>query len=197
VNFWRVSLRLVCFIPAAAGALPPSLAVSADPPHVLFAPCPNVVVTEPPPCVHRDGVNIKLITCTAPGPYWFSSATGLGCAGRVANIKIEMARLQRQDGTMRTQYVLTYNLYTGNGFQKDHSGFHIDMKQQNGDVLKDVLGGRIEFDLGRCYYGSGQDFRIPPFGLPKVTPFDFTDKDVSSLVIRVDPATDTGKHFHC
>ena len=201
---WQVKLSkrgllLARFIVAAGVAMPPTLAVAAKHPHVRFAPCPAVVPPEPPPCTYKTGVNVKLITCAAPGGYWFSSATGLGCAGKVSDIKIELARVQLQDGRMRTQYTLTYKLYTGNGFQKDQSGLHIDMMVRDGGILPDVLGNRIEFDLRRCYYGPGQNFRIPRpgDGIIAVTSFDFTEHDIVSSRIRVDSAKGTARHYHC
>jgi hypothetical protein len=107
-----------------------------------------------------------------------------------------MARIPWESG-YRNQYKLTYNLYTGNGFQKDQSGFHIDAILRNGNRIPDILGGRIEFDLSRCYYGAGQDFLIPSSGFPGVTNFDFTRYNVFSLLIRVDPAYATGRASHC
>ncbi len=97
---------------------------------------------------------------------------------------------------MRTQYVLTYNLYTGNGLQNDDGGFHIDALMSNGFVYRDVL--TPQFDLQRCYYGKGASFRVPPAGyFFAVTPFDFTAFSVKSILIRVDPAVNVGRNAHC
>ena len=183
---FSILLGLVTLSPAA---------IAAD---LLFAPCPTTVVTEPPPCIHQNVGDEVDMNCAAPADYWFSSSVGFGCAGKVSNIKLSMANIPwGPKPKRRNQYIVTYNLYTGNGFQKDNSGFHIDAILANGNVVRDILGGRIEFDLSRCYYGAGQNFRVPSSGFPGITNFDFTANNVSSLLIRVDPATATGRGSHC
>lgn len=114
----------------------------------------------------------------------------------VARNALSMARIFI-DSKSRNQYIITYNLYTGNGFWKDQSGFHIDAILDNGNVIPDILGGRIDFDLTQCYYGKGKNVRIPETGNPRITSFDFTAVNVSSLRIRVDPAFAAGWGSHC
>jgi hypothetical protein len=188
--------RFASSILLALGTLAPNPVASAPRSHIRFAPCPTPGGFEPPPCAHQTKGKQVTMDCAAPADYWFSSKTGLGCAGKVANIKLSMARIPSNSG-YKNQYILTYNLYSGNGFQKDSSGFHIDAILANGNYIRDILGGRIEFDLSRCYYGKGQDFRIPSSGFPGVTNFDSTAANVFSLLIRVDPAIATGKNSHC
>jgi hypothetical protein len=169
---------------------------SARPAHPRYAPCPTAVVVPPPPCnIHLQGATI-VMNCTASGVYWFSAAlAGFGCAGALSNINLGMANFPVDSGR-RTTYLLTYNLYTGNGFQQDLGGFHIDLVLKDGRVIPDILAGRFDFDFSRCWYNSGQDFRVPP-GFPATTKFDFTKYNVANLAIRVDPATRVGNSFHC
>lgn len=172
-------------------------AASARPAHPRYAPCPTSVVVPPPPCdVHLQGVDI-VMNCSAPGVYWFSaSLAGFGCAGALSNINLAMANYPVNTGR-RTTYVLTYNLYTGNGFQKDQGGFHIDLVLKDGSVIKDIIAGRFDFNLSQCWYNGGQDFRVPSTGFPGITNFDFTKYNVANLAIRVDAATGAGNSFHC
>ncbi|MGA8759742.1 MAG: hypothetical protein WB611_26185 [Stellaceae bacterium] len=190
--------RIELSILLGLGTLAPNPVASAPRSDTVFAPCPATVVTEPPPCVHHTIGTTTSMDCTAPGTYWFSSAAGLGCAGNVSNVTFGMARILFKS-KYRNQYILTYNLYTGNGFWKDQSGFHIDaiLADGKGTVIRDVLGGRIDFDLSTCYYGKGQNFRVPSSGFPGITNLDFTAVNVLSLLIRVDSAIATGKHEHC
>ena len=172
----------------------PNPVASATRSHVLFNPCPSTVVSDPPPCVRSQTINhVTSLDCAAPGTYWFNAQPGFGCAGRVASIKLEMANIPRGSG-YQNQYKLAYNLFTGNGFQHNTGGFHIDAILADGRVIRDILGGRIELDFSRCYYGAGQDFHDP---IPVVMKFDIMANNVVSLIIRVDRVTDAGRHSHC
>jgi hypothetical protein len=169
-------------------------------------PCPSVAtVPEPPPCVHASG---NALTCTAPGPYWFVSKYGLGCAGAISGIIVDMVPVI-QAGTHKSRYILKFNLYTGLGFEKDQDGFHIDALLSDGSVYRDILTlgsdnspstGGLQLDLQHCHDGAGQDFRMPPppaGALFNITPFDITKYDILSILIRVDPAINVGWSFRC
>jgi hypothetical protein len=169
--------------------------------HPTPVPCPAIATTEPPPCTHVDRP-FPRISCVAPGKYYFKSAAGLGCAGIVSQIKLDMIQAPDKYGNLQNRYVLTYNLYTGNGFQKDGGEFHIDALLQSGGIVRDILTlpstGGIGLDLSRCWYGAGQQFRVPPpnyfFAL---TNFDFVANNVFSILVRVDDARYAGWSFHC
>jgi hypothetical protein len=187
---YRVNiLRIVLSTVVGPGAITPSSAALA---HEL---CPVTTAIVPRECNHktiRDGFSMD---CAAPGSYWFNSAAGLGCARKVSNINLSMARVLR-DSVWHNQYILTYNLYTGNGFHDDTGGFHIDAYLKNGNIVRDILGKRIDFDFTSCYYKGGKTFRVPPPGKnPGQTSFNFVA--TRRLTIRVDKALATGKHSQC
>ena len=175
-------------------------------PASLWPDCPAIATTEPPPCVYSS--NKLNVQCSAPATYFFGTKLGFGCGGAVSNVNVEMSRVVR-DGTPLTQYILTYTLYNGDGFQKDTDGFHIDAILSNGGFYRDNLTvgldnststGGIQFNLGNCYYGAGQPFRVPPFNsgsYTSVTQFYFTEYHIENLIIRVDPAVYVSKHDHC
>lgn len=159
----------------------------------LYPDCPNEVTYEPPPCEHKTGTGLYLLDCTAPARYWFRAKNGMGCAGKVSGIKLGLARIN--DDKPRTQFKLYYNLYNGNGFQKDNGRFHIDAMLSHGRIYRDIMV--VDLDLQRCYYGNGIDVMVPASGQPGRLEFDFTKYAIENLLIRVEPATNVGRDFHC
>ena len=190
-------------IPGENGLIVSPIATKTEVVPVNFVPlpCPNVVIVEPPPC-HTNGSHV---TCTAPGPYWFYSKYGLGCAGALSNISVEMMPINEVGGLHYTGYILKFNLYTGRGFQKDQDGFHIDALLADGSVYRDILTlgsnnspstGGIQLNLDHCHYSPGQNFTVPPTSIA-ISPFDFRSHNISKILVRVDPAINVGMQNLC
>jgi hypothetical protein len=202
--------RLASYIllTVASGVPPTTPAASADlPSGDLFPPCPGGVGIEPPPCNCKrrtSGVCVEM-SCTYPGPLWFETGNpggGFGCGGKLEGVDLEMARTKNLSGVPETHYILTYNLYTGNGFHDVPfgAGFYIDAVPDNAPRIYNIIGSRTDFDMSQCWYHPGRKFRVPD-GNPHapfygIMPFDFTSYSVRWIGIRVDPPWG-GRDRHC
>jgi hypothetical protein len=194
MNWRNMKFRFASLILLGIATLSLDAAAAHDPPKPC--PKPTTPAVEPSPCAVQRQPNYVNMTCDAPGPYWFYTDKGLGCAGGVSNIKLEIGNIQLGSGR-QNQYILTYRLYTGNGFHSFDDGVHIDALLKNGTMMRDILAPRFKFNTDYCYYAPGQDFRISNGGFPIVTNFDITAHPIQNIHIRVDSASGAGWNVQC
>lgn len=202
----RGILVVLCPLSAFCFSVSFALGASKYPP---IKHCPPPPTNPVPTCSYYTNANKEPeMDCTAPGQYYFEAWNGLGCAGFIEDIRLNMVRAldPNHPGQYRTQYWVYFGLYTGIGYQKDTDGFHINGLLANGGRANDFVNGDsrksvggIQLNLGRCYYGPPTQFKYPYQEFPSVSQFDFTDPNnkLIGIDIVVDPAINAGRGFHC